>query len=88
MATYNKDQYAPNIDFSYSVADGYKYKSDKSFTHIIVGASLGFFPNPAKMLDKCVSSEDGGYILAISFFYVTKSLPKELVKKKRRRYSI
>ena len=88
MATYNKDQYAPNIDFSYSVADGYKYKSDKSFTHIIVGASLGFFPNPAKMLDKCVSMlEDGGHILA-SPFYVTKSLPKELVKKAQKIFDI
>src|SRR3990167_2372137 len=65
MAIYNKKQYAPNINFSYSVADGYRYKFDKLFTHIIVGASLGFFPDPAKMLDRCISMlEDGGYILA------------------------
>lgn len=88
MATYNKEQYAPQIDFSYSVADGYKYKSDKPFTHIAVGASLGFFPDPAKMLERCISIlEDGGHILA-SPFYVTKPLPQTLVKRAQKVFDI
>ncbi len=88
MAVYNKKKYASNINFSYSVADGYKYKSDKPFTHIVVGASLGFFPNPTKMLDKCISMlEDGGYILA-SPFYVTRSLPDSLVKRAQKVFGI
>lgn len=81
MATYNKEKYAPSIDFSYSVANGYDYKSSKPFTHIAVGASLGFFPDPEKMLNKCVSMlKDGGYIL-VSPFYVTKKIPESLLKK-------
>lgn len=88
MADYNKEQYAPKIDFSYSVADGYKYKSDKPFTHIVVGASLGFFSDPAKMLERCISMlEDGGYILA-SPFYVTKPLPQALVKRAQKVFNI
>jgi SAM-dependent methyltransferase len=88
MATYNKEKYAPKIDFSYSVADGYKYKSDKPFTHIAVGASLGFFSGPAKMLERCISMlEDGGHILA-SPFYVTKPLPQSLVIRAQKVFDI
>jgi len=88
MANYNKYEYAPNINFSYKVSDGYEYKSKKSFTHIVVGASLGFFPDPQKMLKKCISMlEDGGYILA-SPFYVTKPLPDSLVKRAQKVFDI
>lgn len=88
MAKYNKEKYAPNINFTYSVADGYKYESSRNFTHIVVGASLGFFPDPAKMLDKCVAIlEDGGYILA-SPFYVTKTIPQVLIKRAQKVFGI
>ena len=88
MATYNKEQYAPKIDFLYSVADGYRYKSDRPFTHIVVGASLGFFPDPAKMLERCINMlEDGGYILA-SPFYVTKRPPQVLVERAQKIFGI
>jgi 2-polyprenyl-3-methyl-5-hydroxy-6-metoxy-1,4-benzoquinol methylase len=88
MAKYNKEKYAPNIDFKYSVADGYRYQSSKKFTHIAVGASLGFFPNPAKMLDRCVSMlNDGGYILA-SPFYVIKKIPEVLIKRAQKVFGI
>ena len=84
MARYNKDQYAPEIDFFYFVADGYKYQTQKKFSHVVVGASLGFFPNPDKMMGRCISMlNDGGYILA-SPFYVIKPLPKKLVKKSQK----
>jgi SAM-dependent methyltransferase len=83
MANYNKRHYAPDIKMSYTVADGYEYESQKRFTHIVVGASLGFFSDPKKMLLRCVDMlEDGGFILA-SPFYVTKPIPKKLVKTAR-----
>lgn len=88
MASYNKKEYAPGIDFSYKVANGYEYKAKKKFTHIVVGASLGFFPDPSKMLEKCVSMlEDGGYIL-VAPFYVTKPLPTSLVKRAQKVFEI
>jgi len=88
MAIYNKEKYAPNIDFSYSVANGYKYQNNKLFTHIAIGASLGFFPDPTKMLDKCVTMlEDNGYILA-SPFYVTKAIPQSLIKRAQKVFGI
>jgi SAM-dependent methyltransferase len=88
MAIYNKEKYAPNINFSYSIADGYDYKTSKLFTHIAVGASLGFFPNPVKMLEKCISMlNDGGYILA-SPFYVIKKIPKSLINKAQKVFGI
>lgn len=81
MANYNHDVYAPNINFSYRVADGYGYQSSEKFSHIVVGAALGFFPDPIKMLKHCVSLlVDGGYVLA-SPFYVTETIPQELIKR-------
>lgn len=88
MANYNKKKYTPNIDFSYVVADGYGYKAKNKFTHIVVGASLGFFPDPSRMLERCLSMmNDGGYILA-SPFYVTKPLPEALVKRAQNVFDI
>ncbi len=81
MANYNKKHYAATCDLSYQVADGYTFSSDKKFTHIVVGAALGFFSSPKKMLDHCVSLlEDGGYILA-SPFYVVDTIPSELIER-------
>jgi SAM-dependent methyltransferase len=88
MANYNKKKYTPDIDFSYVVADGYGYKTKDKFTHIVVGASLGFFPDPQRMLERCISMmEDGGYLLA-SPFYVTKPLPESLVKRAQKVFDI
>lgn len=88
MANYNQKEYAPEIDFSYSVADGYEYENKGLFTHIVVGAALGFFPDPAKMMDKCLSMlEDGGFVLA-SPFYVTKEIPQELVERAQKVFEI
>jgi len=88
MAKYNKKKYAPQIDFSYFVADGYKYKPKSKFTHIVIGASLGFFQYPDKMLEKCINMlEDDGYILAAPF-YLIKPLPNNLIKKAKRIFGI
>lgn len=88
MAKYNKTRYAPKIDLSYKVADGYQYKSQGKFTHIAVGASLKFFPDPEKMLNDCISIlNDGGYILA-SPFYVTRAIPDDLIKRAQKVFGI
>lgn len=88
MAKYNKETYAPDSNMSYSVADGYKYQSKDKFSHIVVGAALGFFSDPNKMLEKCVNMLfDGGYVLA-SPFYVTKEIPDELLRKAEKVFDI
>lgn len=88
MANYNKKKYAANINFSYKVADGYKYKTNKLFSHIVVGASIGFFPDPKKMMNNCVNMlKDGGFILA-SPFYITKKIPKHLIERARKVFGI
>lgn len=88
MANYNKKKYAPNINFSYKVADGYIYTPRSKFTHIVVGASLQFFPKPEKMFDHCIDMlKDGGYILAAPF-YVTRPIPKHLIESAKKVFGI
>ncbi len=88
MANYNKKRYAPEINFSYQVADGYKYKPRGKFTHIAVGASLKFFPDPEKMVSRYISMlEDGGYILAAPF-YVVSTIPNNLIKRAQKVFGI
>ncbi len=87
-AIYNKKQYAPNIDFTYIAADGYSYRSKDKFTHVAVGASLGFFPDAKGMLERCVAMMvDGGFLLA-SPFYVTRKIPQALLKRARSVFDI
>ncbi len=88
MANYNKKHYAPRINFLYKVANGYHYKPNSKFTHIAVGASLKFFPDPEKMIAKCINMfESGGYILA-SPFYVVRTIPKNLIKRAQKVFGI
>ncbi len=75
----NKKKYAQNIKIDYFVEDGYKFKSEEKFSHIIIGASLKFFPEPVKMLNICLNHlEDGGFILA-SPFYIKSPIPESLI---------
>jgi len=75
----NKNKYSPNIKIDYFVEDGYKFKIEEKFTHIIIGASLKFFPKPEKMLKICIDHlEDGGFILA-SPFYIKSPIPESLI---------
>ena len=88
MANYNKERYSPNIDFLYKVADGYSYKSRRKFTHIAVGASLQFFPDPEKMFNRCIAMlKDGGYILAAPF-YITRPIPNHLISRAQKVFGI
>lgn len=88
MARYNKEQYAPDVNLSYVVADGYQYTPQQKFTHIAIGASLGFFPDPEKMLGRCIEMlRDGGYVLAAPF-YITKPFPEHLVRRAQEIFGI
>lgn len=88
MANYNKKRYAPNIIFSYKIANGYNYKPKNKFTHIAVGASLQFFPNPGKMFNRCIEMlKDGGYILAAPF-YVTRPIPNHFIRHAQKVFGI
>lgn len=88
MAKYNKKIYAPNTNLIYEKKDGYKFNTESKFTHIVVGASLGFFENPQKMMDKCVSLlSDNGMILASPFF-VKKKIPKHLIERAKKVFGI
>lgn len=87
-AKFNKENYTPNLDIDYVVADGYKFSSKKKYSHIIFGAGLGFFPDPQKMLDRALFFlKDEGYLL-VSPFYVTKKPPIELIEKFKKIFGI
>lgn len=76
----NKEKFASNLDISYEVADGYQFESNDNFTHLIVGGSLKFFPDPEKMINKCLSIlNNGGFILASPYF-ISSPIPASLVR--------
>lgn len=79
-AQYCKDAYGRNLKLSYVNADACIYKFKKKFTHVIIGASLGFFENPQAMLEKLNTyfDQSGGYILA-SPYYGDNNIPQDLI---------
>lgn len=88
-ANYNKEQYAPDTNINYIVANGDTYENTTKFSHVIVGAALKFFPNPKNTINKIVSSYlmDGGYLLA-SPFYTIKEIPTILIEEAQRIFDI
>jgi len=84
----NKDKYASKIKIDYFTEDGYNFKSDDRFSHVIIGASLKFFPDPQRMLDKCISLlEENGFILA-SPFYIKSPIPNSLIEEFQKVFGI
>ncbi|NRF25479.1 methyltransferase domain-containing protein [Vibrio coralliilyticus] len=68
--------------------DATKFESEEKFTHVVVGAGLGFFPQPNLMINKIQSLfGDEGYLLA-SPFYVTKDIPSELIDEAQKVFGI
>lgn len=81
QAIYNQKHYLGTDRIKYLCVNGYKFQSEKKFTHIVFGASLRFFPDPRKMLKKSLSLlTDNGYVLSSEFF-VNKKIPTHLVKR-------
>lgn len=69
-----------NKKIRYMIEDAYDYKPSERFSHIIIGASLRFFDNPKKILNRCCKDFwlNDGYLLSCEF-YVNKPIPEDLV---------
>jgi len=88
QANYNKEIFTRGIGINYEAVDGYQFKHNKKFSHIIIGASLRFFSNPSVMLNKLIGMlKDSGYILATEF-YVDKEILPELIKEAQKVFDI
>ncbi|MBR7825807.1 class I SAM-dependent methyltransferase [Actinospica sp. MGRD01-02] len=78
LARYNHLQSGRATDVEYVQADGMDFAPGRSFSHIAVGAALGFFPDPPGMARRLVDLlEDGGHILAAPF-WCDYELPEEV----------
>ena len=65
VATYNHAHHHTHLDLDYVHADGMSFTPRRRFTHIAVGAALGFFPDPNAMAERLVGFlAEGGYLLA------------------------
>lgn len=74
------------VDFCY--ADAISYDGEKEFSHIIVGAGLGFFPQPELMINQMKKLfGTTGYLLA-SPFYATSEIPKDIIDKAEKVFGI
>lgn len=60
---------------NYFLMDGHKYETDKKYTHIILGAGLGFFSNPKEILEKCIKMLDENGLILASPYYVNNFIP-------------
>jgi SAM-dependent methyltransferase len=71
----------------YDVCDGYDFRPLWSPTHVAVGAALGFFPDPDRMMDRILSWFDQpGYVLGADFSYRDPS--EEAVRLRRDTFGI
>ena len=82
QARLNKQKYLSSSKIEYVVEDANKYKTNKLFSHVIIGAALRFFEEPEKIIQKCVNDfwRNQGYLLSCEF-YVVDDIPQSLVKK-------
>lgn len=88
MAKYNQKRYAFSAKIKYLKSDAYKFKTNKLFSHIEIGASLKFFYEPNRLMKKAIRMlKNGGFILA-SPFYVIETIPEVLIKKAKRVFGI
>lgn len=79
-AKMNAEIYGKDLRLKYVSGDACEYKTEEKFSHVIIGASLGFFKEPQKMLDRMTSFFDGtGYVLA-SPYYRSGTMPDDLIK--------
>lgn len=84
-AQFNHQLYAKNLNLEYICMDACDYKSEKKFTHIILGAALGFFENPEKMINNLKELlEDDGMILVSPYYLKGDKLPKKLIEKTKK----
>lgn len=76
--------YGEDLNLQYIHTDACNYNSPHNFSHIVLGASLGFFDNPTQMLGRLKNFfGDLGYVLA-SPYYGTGNIPQDLISECQR----
>jgi ubiquinone/menaquinone biosynthesis C-methylase UbiE len=84
----NKNSTKNSDLITYEAIDANMISDQKSYSHVVVGAGLGFFPKPEETIEKITSILcDGGYLLA-SPFYVKKEIPRDLIEKAKSVFGI
>jgi len=69
---------------SFDYADATTYQAKEKFSHIVVGAALGFFSNPSQMMKNIFTMVDEcAYVLA-SPFYAFKEVPTKVIEESQR----
>ncbi|WP_250032501.1 class I SAM-dependent methyltransferase [Paractinoplanes maris] len=88
LAGYNHRLADPALRLTYQVANGMQYQPHEKFSHVVVGAALGFFPDPRRMARRVTDFlVDGGYVLASPFWSETP-LPDHVRKIRREVFGI
>jgi SAM-dependent methyltransferase len=83
LARYNHRAIDPELRLQYTKADGTTFDPQRTFSHIAVGAGLGFFPDPPAMVARLTRLlADGGYLLA-SPFWCDHPLPDDVAALRR-----
>lgn len=73
---------------TFSAMDAVTYKPCQPFSHVVVGAGLGFFPAPEAMIETiCACFGSSGYLLASPFF-ATESIPDALLHRAEKIFGI
>jgi 2-polyprenyl-3-methyl-5-hydroxy-6-metoxy-1,4-benzoquinol methylase len=69
---------------TFDCCDATTYQAQEKFSHIVVGAALGFFSNPAHMMKNILTMVDEyAYVLAAPF-YAFKEVPTAVIEESRR----
>lgn len=86
-----KNSHAMNLQekTKFFCRDATKFTSGKPFSHVILGAALGFFSDPGLMINNIIRNilVDGGFVLA-SPFYATNEFPENLIKETQKTLGI
>ncbi len=88
LARYNQQISGHQLRLQYTQADGTAFAPGQTFSHIAVGAALGFFPEPRAMAAHLLDLlDDGGCILAAPF-WSDHPLPPDVVRIRREVFGI
>ncbi|GAB7185707.1 hypothetical protein ATKI12_5538 [Kitasatospora sp. Ki12] len=88
LARYNHGLLDPALRLTYHQADGTTYQPEHTFSHIAVGAALGFFPDPPTAAKRLLGFlDDGGYVLAAPF-WAPEPLPEHAAAVRREIFGI
>lgn len=82
MAKLNHEKYFPELKLKYQYSDANQYKPNELFSHIVMGAALGFFEDKEQIIEKIVSMlENEGYLLVSPYYLSSEKLPVELIRR-------